>query len=59
MRGLPDLAEIQRLQRQIERWRKERPKSVPKPEELRGEATAAARKLGTGRVAGALGLGYE
>jgi len=59
MRGLPDLAEIEGLRRKIERWRQGRPKRLPMPEELWREATAAARKLGTGRVARALGLGYE
>lgn len=58
MRGLPDLAEIEGLQRKVERWRESRPKSVPMPEELWREATAAAKRLGTGRVARALGLGY-
>jgi hypothetical protein len=59
MRGLPDLAAIEGLGRKIERWRQGRPKSLPMPEALWQEATAAARKLGTGRVARALGLGYE
>jgi hypothetical protein len=59
MRGLPDLAEIEGLQEKIERWRKGRPKTRPMPEELWLEATSAAKRLGTGRVARALGLSYE
>jgi len=59
MRGLPDLAEIEGLRRKIERWRQSRPKSQSMPEELWQEATAAARRLGAGRVARTLGLGYE
>jgi hypothetical protein len=38
MRGLPDLAEIEGLQRKIERWRQKRPKSQSMPEELWREA---------------------
>ena len=59
MRGLPDLAEIEGLRRKIGRWRQGRPKSQSMPEELWREATAAAKRLGAGRVARALGLGYE
>jgi hypothetical protein len=58
MRGLPDLAEIEGLKRKIQGWRQGRPKSLPMPEELWREATAAAGRLGTGRVARVLGLGY-
>jgi hypothetical protein len=59
MRGLPDLRGLEGLQGKIERWRQGRraPKS-PMPEDLWREATAAAMRLGTGRVARSLGLGY-
>lgn len=56
---LPELTEIEGLHGRIEGWRQSRPKSRPMPEELWQEASAAAKRLGTGRVARALGLGYE
>ena len=56
---LPGLAEIEGLRERIELWRRGRPKKCPMPEELWQEARAAAKRLGTGRVARALGLGYE
>lgn len=56
---LPDLTEIEGLHGRIEGWRQSRPKSRPMPEELWEEASKAAKRLGTGRVAKALGLGYE
>ena len=59
MRQLPILAEIDGLKVKIERWRQARPKSGSMPEELWQEAGAAAKRLGTNRVARALGLGYE
>jgi hypothetical protein len=59
MRQLPILAEIDGLKVKIERWRQGRPKSGSMPEELWQEAGAAAKRLGTNRVARALGLGYE
>jgi hypothetical protein len=45
--GITGLAEIEGLKRKIERWRQGRPKSLPMPEELWREATAAAGRLGT------------
>jgi hypothetical protein len=56
---LPELAEIAGLHGRIEAWRQMRPKSRPMPEELWREASAAAKRLGAGRVARALGLKYE
>jgi hypothetical protein len=56
---LPDLAEIEGLRERIEAWRQMRPKSRPMPEELWEEASAAAKRLGAGRVARVLGLKYE
>jgi len=56
---LPDLAEIEGLRGRVEAWRQIRPKSRPMPEELWSEASAAAKRLGAGRVARALGLKYE
>jgi hypothetical protein len=59
MQQLAHLAEIDGLKVKIERWRQGRPKSGSMPKELWQEASAAAKRLGTGRVARALGLGYE
>jgi hypothetical protein len=59
MQKLPNLSEIDGLKVKIERWRQGRPKSGSMPEELWQEASAAAKRLGTNRVARALGLGYE
>jgi hypothetical protein len=56
---LPELTEIAGLRGRIEGWRQSRPKSRPMPEELWQEASEAAKRLGTGRVARALGLSYE
>ena len=56
---LPELTEIEGLRGRIEGWRQSRPKSRPMPEELWQEASGAAKRLGTGRVARALGLSYE
>jgi hypothetical protein len=55
----PELTEIEGLRSRIEGWRQTRPKSRPMPEELWQEASAAAKRLGTGRVARGLGLNYE
>jgi hypothetical protein len=55
----PELTEIDGLRGRIAGWRQTRPKSRPMPEELWQEASAAAKTLGTGRVARALGLSYE
>ena len=55
----PELTELEGLRGKIEVWRQSRPKSRPMPEELWQEASAAARRLGSGRVARALGLNYE
>jgi hypothetical protein len=57
--AFPELAEVEGLRGRIEGWRQSRPKSRPMPEELWQEASAAAKRLGTGRVARALGLNYE
>jgi hypothetical protein len=56
---LPELTEIEELRGRIGGWRQSRPKSRPMPEELWQEASEAAKRLGTGRVARALGLSYE
>jgi hypothetical protein len=56
---LPELTEIEGLRGRIEQWRQSRPKSRPMPEELWQGASEAAKRLGTGRVARALGLSYE
>jgi hypothetical protein len=56
---LPELAEIEGLRGRIEGWRQSWPKSRAMPEDLWQEASEAAKRLGTGRVARALGLGYE
>src|ERR1700738_3835917 len=58
-RAFPELAEVDGLRGRIEGWRQSRPKSRPMPEELWQEASAAAKRLGTGRVARALGLNFE
>jgi hypothetical protein len=47
------------LRDRIERWRHSSPRKRAMPEELWKEACAAGKRLGTGRVARALGLGYE
>lgn len=57
--GLPELTEIEGLRGKIEGWRQSQPKSRSMPEELWQEASTAARTLGAGRVARALGLNYE
>ena len=54
-----ELVEIEGLRGRIEGWRQTSPKSRAMPEELWSEASAAAKKLGAGRVARALGLNYE
>jgi hypothetical protein len=53
-----DLSELEPLLGRIEEWRSRRPRSKGMPEDLWQEACAGARKLGAGRVAGALGLNY-
>jgi hypothetical protein len=53
-----DLSELAPLQGRIEDWRGCRPRSKAMPEGLWQEACAAAKKLGAGRVARALGLNY-
>lgn len=55
----PELTGIEGLRGRIEGWRQSRPKSRPMPQELWREASEAAKRLGTGRVARALGLSYE
>lgn len=47
------------LRDQIEVWRRSSPRTRAMPEELWKEACAAAKRLGTGRVARALGVKYE
>jgi len=56
---IPELTEIEGLRGKIEGWRGSQPKSRSMPEELWQEASKAARRLGAGRVARALGLNYE
>ena len=53
-----ELVEIEPLRERIEAWRQTQPKSQAMPTKLWREATAAARRLGAGRVARALGLHY-
>lgn len=53
-----DLRELAPLRGRIEDWRVSRPRPKAMPEFLWQEACAAARKLGAGRVARALGLNY-
>ncbi len=55
----PELTGIEGLRGRIEGWRQSRPKSRPMPQELWREASEAAKRLGTGRVARAPGLSYE
>jgi hypothetical protein len=50
---------IERLRDRIEGWRQSSPRTRAMPEELWKEACATAKRLGTGRVARALGLKYE
>ena len=50
---------IEGLRDRIEGWRQSSPRTRAIPEELWKEACAAAKRLGTGRVARALGLKYE
>ncbi len=58
-RVFPELTEVEGLRGKIEGWRQSEPKSRSMPEELWQEASEAARRLGAGRVARALGLNYE
>lgn len=57
--GFSELTEIEGLRGRIEEWRQSQPKRRSMPEELWQEASTAARTLGAGRVARALGLNYE
>jgi hypothetical protein len=50
---------IEGLRDRIEGWRQSSSKSRAMPEELWKEACATAKRLGSGRVARALGLKYE
>ena len=50
---------IQGLRDRIEGWRRSSAKSRSMPEGLWTEASSAAKRLGAGRVARALGLDYE
>jgi hypothetical protein len=52
-------SELEELRGQIERWRHSRPRPRGMPEVLWQEACAAARRLGTYRVARELGVRYE
>jgi hypothetical protein len=54
-----ELSEIDPLRGRIEDWRRSPSKSKAMPEPLWQQACAAARKLGTARVARALGLNYS
>jgi hypothetical protein len=55
----PELTEIEGLRGKIQGWRQSQPKSRSMPEEFWQEASTAAKSLGAGRVARALGLNYE
>lgn len=57
--GLLQLPEIEELRGKIEGWRQSQPKSRSMPEQFWQQAGTAARRLGAGRVARALGLNYE
>ncbi len=48
---IPELTEIEALRGRIEGWRQTRPKNRSMPEGLWQEASAAAKRLGSGRVA--------
>jgi len=56
---LPELAEIEGLRRQDRSMAADAAEERLMPEELWQEASAAAKRLGAGRVARALGLKYE
>ena len=57
--AFPELTEIEGLRGKIQGWRQSQPKSRSMPEEFWQEASTAAKSLGAGRVARALGLNYE
>jgi hypothetical protein len=49
---------LSKLGREIERWRKKRPRGARMPESLWSSAAGLAREYGLNRVASALGLDY-
>ena len=50
---------VERVRKQIDRWRGTRKRCSPMPERLWGEASLLARELGVHRIKCALGLNYE
>ena len=50
---------VERVRKQIDRWRCRRKRCSPMPERLWGEASLLARELGVHRIKCALGLNYE
>ena len=50
---------VERVRKQIDRWRCRRKRCSPMPERLWGEASLLAREVGVHRVKCALGLNYE
>ena len=51
-------ARLETVRREVENWRKCRPKNGPKPTELWAEAILLARELGVSRVADSLGMSH-
>ncbi len=51
-------ARLEAVQKEIESWRRNRPKLGPMPEEQWAGAIALARELGVSRVAGVLGMNH-
>jgi hypothetical protein len=50
---------VERVRRQIDRWRRNRERRSPMPARLWNEASLLARELGVHRVKSALGVNYE
>ena len=50
---------VERVRKQIDRWRCRRKRCSPMPERLWGEASRLGRELGVHRIKCALGLNYE
>lgn len=49
---------LEAVEKEIENWRRNRPKLCPMPAELWAEAISVARELGVSRVAGVLGMNH-
>lgn len=49
---------LEAVRREVENWRKRRPKNGPRPTELWAEAIVLARELGVTRVADSLGMNH-